>query len=76
MRKLNIIIFILIVLAVLSASLAVYADEPQRRITNCIYGDSLEKDVCDKFKYDANPTPQGTPSVPTPAQTPYIGAGK
>lgn len=72
MRKLNIIIFILIVLAVLSAGLVVYADEPPRRITNCVYGDSLEKDVCDKFKPEKKPTP----SVPKPTYTPYLGAGK
>lgn len=53
MRKL-IFIALLTILTLLAVRAIVSADEPiqepVRDITNCVYGDTLTKDVCAKFK--------------------------
>lgn len=67
-KRTKVIIYIVLILLLLFAlvkSAKAEVQEPVREITNCVYGDSVTPEVCDKLTEDNKPKPKPV-QVPTP----------
>jgi len=72
-RRTKLIIYIILLLLTLFVVVkGANAQEPVRQITNCPYGDSATKEVCDKLTEDNKPKVQQPQSPPKRTVEPII----
>jgi len=69
--------FILILILIILIANAVASGEPVREITNCVHGDSMTPEVCEKFDevQQAPSPPERTAVEPVIVEQPIIDYG-
>lgn len=68
----HLIYLLLVIILALVLVRSARAEEPTRNITNCVYGDSVTPEVCDKLTEDNKPKVQQPQSPPKRTVEPII----